>query len=229
MIARMKIFLLAAGLLTLLNGNAQQKDDWANFSKYSEANKSVRPGSVVFMGNSITEGWAGKRSEFFSAHQYTGRGISGQTSSQMLVRFRRDVIDLQPRAVVILAGTNDIAQNTGYISLENILGNIKSMTDLAQAHKIRVILCSVLPAYRFGWRPSLEPAQDIIRLNEMIRTFAQSRKIPYVDYHSALKDERNGLPEKYAKDGVHPTDEGYALMEQLVQPVIAKTLKKRKP
>lgn len=136
-----------------------QQNDWANFGRYEAANKSVtKAPEVVLMGNSITEGWWRNDSAFFKTRNYVGRGISGQTSSQMLVRFRNDVINLNPKAVVILAGTNDIAQNNGPITLENVMNNIISMAELAKAHKIKVYLCSVLPAYEFGWRKGLEPA-----------------------------------------------------------------------
>ena len=205
-------------LFTMQNISAQNKADWANFSKYEAANPQEEKGKVVFMGNSITEGWKNARPDFFSKNGYIGRGIGGQTSAQMLVRFRKDVLELQPRAVVILAGTNDIAQNQGFISLENTLGNIVSMVELAQHHHIEVILCSALPAYEFGWRPEIKDAADqIIQLNTLIRTYAESNGITFVDYHSALKDDRNGLPPKYAKDGVHPTVEGYEIMEQILQ------------
>ena len=143
----------------------------------------------------------------------------------MLVRFRADVINLKPKAVVILAGTNDIAQNNGYISLENAFGNIVSMVELAKANNIKPILCSVMPAYEFGWRKGLEPAGKIIKLNAMIKAYADKNKIIYVDYHSALADERGGLPEKYSKDGVHPTLEAYKIMETIVQKAITKVIK----
>lgn len=205
-----------------------QKYDWANFGKYEEANKSEAKGGVVFLGNSITEGWAAQRPEFFKSNNYICRGISGQTSAQMLVRFRADVIELKPTTVVILAGTNDIAQNNGYISLKNILGNIISMAELAKANNINVVLCSVLPATEYGWRKEIKPVDDIIQLNQMIKEYATQNKIPYVDYHSALKDERNGLPQKYADDGVHPNKEGYAIMEVLVKNTIGKKTKLKK-
>lgn len=209
-------------ILSNLYAHTQEKSDWANFGKYAEANKNVPAGTVVFMGNSITEGWAAKRPAFFTNNNYIGRGISGQTSSQMLIRFRQDVINLNPKAVVILAGTNDIAQNTGYISLENILGNIVSMAELAKTNHIKPILCSVLPAFQFGWRKQLQPANDIIQLNDMIKTYAKKNNFTYVDFHTALKDERNGLPVEYALDGVHPTDTAYAIMENIVKPLIEK-------
>lgn len=200
-----------------------QQQDWANFGRYEAANKTVKtPSKVVFMGNSITEGWWNNDSLFFKTNGYIGRGISGQTTSQMLVRFRADVINLKPKAVVILAGTNDIAQNTGYISLENVMGNIISMVELAKANRINVILCSVLPAYDFSWRKGLEPAGKIVELNKMIKAYADRNKLTYVDYHSALKDERNGLPEKYSNDGVHPTLEGYKIMEKIIAPALKK-------
>lgn len=223
----MMIRTIIAISLLLLSGYtaiAQQKDDWANFSRYDKANLTTAKGAVVFMGNSITEGWNRTHPHFFADNGYICRGIGGQTTSQMLVRFRQDVIDLQPKVVVILAGTNDIARNNGYISLGNILGNIISMTELAKANNMEVILCSVLPAHEFGWRKELKPADDIIKLNDMIRQYAQEQEIPYVDYHSTLKDERNGLPEKYAPDGVHPTPEAYDIMEAIVKPVIEHVL-----
>lgn len=215
-------FLLAACMLATSSLFAQQ-NDWARFSRYTEANKALKiPPKVVFMGNSITEGWRKADSLFFINNQYASRGISGQTSAEMLVRFRADVINLKPKAVVILAGTNDIAQNNGFISLENIMGNIISMTELAKAHKIKVILCSVLPASDFKWRHGLEPAGKIISLNKMIKEYADKNKLTYVDYHSALTNEQGGLPSSYSKDGVHPTLEGYKVMENLVLAALKK-------
>lgn len=209
-------------LLNQLPTTAQSLDDWANFSKYADANKGIAPGKIVFLGNSITEGWPKADPSFFEDHDYIGRGIGGQTTSQMLVRFRQDVIGLKPKAVVILAGVNDIARNTGYISLENIFGNIVSMVDLARAYDIKVVLCSVLPASSFRWRPELTPADDILKLNQMIKTYAERTAITYVDYHSALKDNKNGLPKKYAEDGVHPNRDGYDVMKNLLQKELLK-------
>lgn len=217
-----KWFVLAMCMLATSSLFSQQ-NDWAQFGRYAEANKSVEtPTRVVFMGNSITDGWWNTDSLFFQNNRYIGRGIGGQTTAQMLVRFRADVIDLQPKAVVILAGTNDIAQNNGYIAPENILGNIISMAELAKANNIDVVLCSILPAYEYGWRKGLEPADKIIALNKMIKEYADRHNLTYVDYHSALKDERNGLPEKYSKDGVHPTMEGYKIMERLISEALKK-------
>ncbi len=217
-----KWFVLAMCMLATSSLFSQQ-NDWAQFGRYAEANKSVEtPTRVVFMGNSITDGWWNTDSLFFKNNRYIGRGIGGQTTAQMLVRFRADVIDLQPKAVVILAGTNDIAQNNGYIAPENILGNIISMAELAKANNIDVVLCSILPAYEYGWRKGLEPADKIIALNKMIKEYADRHNLTYVDYHSALKDARNGLPEKYSKDGVHPTMDGYKIMERLISEALKK-------
>ncbi|KKB53963.1 SGNH/GDSL hydrolase family protein [Parabacteroides gordonii] len=217
-----KWFVLAMCMLATSSLFSQQ-NDWAQFGRYAEANKSVEtPTRVVFMGNSITDGWWNTDSLFFKNNRYIGRGIGGQTTAQMLVRFRADVIDLQPKAVVILAGTNDIAQNNGYIAPENILGNIISMAELAKANNIDVVLCSILPAYEYGWRKGLEPADKIIALNKMIKEYADRHNLTYVDYHSALKDARNGLPEKYSKDGVHPTMDGYKIMERLILEALEK-------
>lgn len=217
-----KWFVLAMCLLASFSLFSQQ-NDWAQFGRYAEANKTVKtPTRVVFMGNSITDGWWGADSLFFKNNRFIGRGIGGQTTTQMLVRFRADVINLQPKAVVILAGTNDIAQNNGYIAPENILGNIISMAELAKVNNIDVVLCSILPAYEYGWRKGLEPADKIIALNKMIKAYADQNNLTYVDYHSALKDERNGLPEKYSKDGVHPTMEGYKIMESMILKALEK-------
>lgn len=220
----MKKILLLPLLFVALSLSAQSKD-WAQFYRYEGKNDSLitRP-DVVFMGNSITDCWADTVPAFFADNNFVGRGISGQVSSQMLVRFQEDVINLHPKVVVICCGTNDIAQNNGPITLEHILHNIKSMCQLARANKIKPVVCSTLPAKGFKWRPDMKPANDIIRLNEMIKAYAQENKIPYVDYHSALKDEENGLPRKYSKDGVHPNAQGYAVMESVIMPVLKKVL-----
>lgn len=212
-------------LLFMAIGMFAQTQDWAQFYRYEGKNDSlvVSP-TVVFMGNSITDCWADTVPAFFADNNFVGRGISGQVSSQMLVRFQEDVINLQPKVVVICCGTNDIAQNNGYISLEHILQNIKSMCELARANKIKPVVCSTLPAKAFKWRPGMKPANDIIRLNEMIKAYATANKIPYVDYHSALKDKDNGLPLEYSKDGVHPNAKGYAVMESVIMPVLKKVL-----
>lgn len=216
-----KWLLISVCMLATVPLFGQQAVDWANFERYAEQNKTVKkPAKVVFMGNSITECWWNADSLFFKDNGYIARGISGQVTSQMLVRFRRDVLELEPKAVVILAGANDIAENNGYISLENIKGNIISMIELAKLHKIDVILCSLLPAYDFSWHKGLEPAGKIIELNKMLKEYADRNNITYVDYHSGMADERNGLPLNYSEDGVHPTLEGYKVMEKIIDPVL---------
>ena len=218
-----RLFFLS--LIMVATALSATNNDWAQFYRYEGKNDSLpyQP-KVVFMGNSISDCWPDAHPEFFTTNHFIGRGISGQVSSQMLVRFQEDVISLQPKVVVICCGTNDIAQNNGYISLEHILMNIKSMCELARANKIKPVVCSTLPAKAFKWRPEMKPANDIIRLNEMIKAYAKENKIPYVDYHSALKDEENGLPRKYSKDGVHPNAQGYAVMESVIMPVLKKVL-----
>ena len=207
------------------------KQDWAKFYRYDKLNPEVLASGVrpdaVFMGNSITDRWAKYHPDFFKENNFVGRGIGGQTTSHMLVRFRRDVIESNPRVVVIMAGINDIALNNGVITHENILNNIKSMCELAKMHKIKVILCSVTPAFKFRWRPQVEnPSDKIIRLNEMIKAYAKENKIHYLDYHSALVDERKGLNPKYHTDEVHPLPNCYTeVMEPMVLEAVNKVLK----
>lgn len=204
-------------LSAILLSTTSFAQDWAKFNRYEKANAevTVKPHAVL-MGDSITDFWVRDDAEFFTENNLIGRGISGQTTSQMLVRFRKDVIDLSPKYVVILAGTNDIAKNNGDITLDNILGNLMSMCELAKANGIKPVLCSILPAAAYRWRPEVKPAQEIIKLNEMIRKYAKENKIPYVDYHSALADEQGGLPEQYAADGVHPNPYCYEVMEKII-------------
>ena len=218
--------LAMGGLLMATSVSAQtEKGDWAQFGRYADANKRVTmPAKVVFMGNSITDGWWPKDSTFFIDNNFLDRGISGQTTSEMLVRFRQDVINLKPKAVVILAGINDIAHNNGVISLENVFGNIVSMAELARYNKITPIICSVLPAYDFPWRRGMNPAPKVIELNKMLKAYADKEGLTYVDYHSAMKDERDGLPKNLASDEVHPTLEGYKIMEKIVLEAIHKTI-----
>jgi lysophospholipase L1-like esterase len=207
------------------------RKDWAFLKKYSDENKNlpaVAPGEkrVVFIGNSITEFWKTIDGDFFTKNKsFIDRGISGQTTPQMLVRFRNDVIDLNPSVVVILAGTNDIAGNTGPITIENIFGNIVSMAELAKANKIKVILCSVPPVYDYSWSPGLEPAGKIVKLNAMLQSYSKKNNIVYVDYHSALADEKKGMKAEYSPDGVHPNLKGYKVMDDLVEKAISRALK----
>jgi len=207
-----------------------EAQDWANLNRFRESNEKLGTARtcdtrVVFMGNSITQGWIEKVPEFFAPEkQYINRGISGQTTPQMLLRFRQDVLNLWPKVVVILAGTNDIAGNTGPSTLEMIEDNIHSMTELAQAHGIQVVLCSVLPAFDYGWRPGLEPAQKIIELNKRIKQYANSQGAVYCDFHTAMTDERGGLPKELSEDGVHPNVAGYDIMQPMVENAIARAL-----
>ena len=207
--------------------------DWANYGRYAKANEEVKAAKTapiaVFMGDSITDGWFGSRKQFFIENNYVGRGISGQVTTQMLARFQRDVVDLKPKIVLILAGTNDIAQNQGDISLENIAGNIQSMCEIARANKIKPVICSILPAAQYRWRPQIEDVGDkIIAVNKMLQDYAKKNKIAYLDYHRAMVDENTGLPKNLSGDGVHPTGEGYKIMEDLAKPFIEKLLKSRK-
>jgi len=211
---------------------AQENPDWPNFGKYAADNAALPAPTagthrIVFMGDSITEGWLATDGTFFTTNGYIDRGISGQTTSQMLLRFRPDVINLGARVVVILAGTNDIAGNTGPITPDAILGNIKSMVELARANGIQVVLCTVLPASDFWWRKGLQPAPKIIAFNEMLRAYAKKEGLILVDYHKALTNAEGGLGPEYADDGVHPNLNGYKVMEPLVQEGIRKALKKK--
>lgn len=217
-------------LLSVVTTQFSFAQDWPNLTRFKADNEKLGLPStgekrVVFMGNSITEGWIRIHPEFFADKSYINRGISGQTTPQMLVRFRADVINLKPKVVLILAGTNDIAGNTGPSTLEMIEDNIISMAQLARANDIKVILCSVLPVYDYPWKPGLEPAEKIITLNKMIKSYAVKNELIYLDYFSAVVDERKGMKAEYSKDGVHPNAAGYKVMEPLAENAIAKALK----
>ena len=223
----LKPFLLLTVIFMMNSLNAQ---DWPNFKEFQEANARLpqvkqNEKRVVFMGNSITIGWLQTHPDFFKNKPYVNRGISGQTTPQMLVRFRADVVDLDAAAVVLLAGTNDIAGNTGPVTLEMILDNIKSITEIAQANDIKVILCSVLPAFDYPWRPGLAPNVKIPKLNKMIKRYAEESGAYYLDYFTALEDGNNGMIKEYTTDGVHLTLEGYQVMEPLVENALQKVLK----
>ena len=211
--------------IIILFSTMSKAQDFANFGKYQKQNQEVISQNIVpnsvLMGDSITEGWFATDPGFFTKNNFVGRGIGGQVTSQMLLRFREDVIKLKPKRVIILAGTNDIAENQGPISLDKVFGNIVSMAELAKANNIKVVLCSVLPAYDFPWRSGMQPADKVIALNKMIKDYAQKNNITYVDYHSALKNEKNGLPKEIAEDGIHPNKSGYEKMEA----ILMKTLK----
>lgn len=224
-------FALLAAVMHTADLDAQANPDWANLKRYAAENAALAAPApneqrVVFMGNSITQAWAPRFAKMFPGKPYIGRGISGQTTPQMLVRFRQDVIALKPKAVVILAGTNDIAGNTGPSTLEMIQDNIASMAELASANGIRVVLCSVLPVFDYPWKPGLTPAPKIVALNAWIRDYAKAHGAQYADFHSAMADGRQGLPKELAEDGVHPTDAGYAVMAPIVERAIAAALRR---
>jgi lysophospholipase L1-like esterase len=204
--------------------------DWANLTRFKKENACLgnpAPGEkrVVFMGNSITEGWEKTFPAFFDSNNYINRGISGQTTPQMLIRFRPDVINLKPAVVVILAGTNDIAGNTGPATTQEILGNLVSMAELAQANGIKVILCSVLPVYKYPWKPRVRPVKKIAELNAMIKSYCERSGCIYLDYYAAMENEKHGMKKEYADDGVHPTEAGYEVMMPLVRVAIEHVLK----
>ena len=186
---------------------------------------------VIFFGNSITQVWS-DYTDFFSDNGYLNKGISGQTTDQMLVRFKKDIIDEKADCVIILAGINDLAENNGPITLEQIFENIKSMVKIANDNNIKVVLSSILPAYEFLWNPGIYPSDDIISLNKNIRDFCKSGNATYVDYHTSMKDKRNGLRDDYTYwrddfngyDGVHPNKKGYLKMEKIISKTIKKIL-----
>lgn len=193
-------------------------NEWANLKKYEAENQSLKPmkNAVVLMGDSITEFWKTNSPDFFANYPLIDRGISGQTTSQMVLRFEQDVTDLKPKAVVILAGINDIAENTGPITLEAVFDNIEIMVNKAKAHKIKPILCSILPANKFWWNAKIYPADNVIALNKMIKAYALKNKITYVDYYTVMVDADKGLQYQYGEDGVHPNPTGYKIMERLL-------------
>ena len=203
-------------------------DDFAGLHRYAAANATLAPmekGRIVFFGDSITDAWVRNGGKFFPGKPYVNRGISGQTTPQMLVRFRQDVIDLHPEAVVILAGTNDIAGNTGPSTLEMIEDNLTSMAELAHANGIHVILASVLPAADYPWRKGLEPAPKIKALNQWIADYCAQKKFTYLDYYTAMAGPDGGMKPGISIDGVHPNAAGYAIMEPLAETAIAKAMK----
>jgi lysophospholipase L1-like esterase len=227
------ILLTAALALLTLNSSLAEEGatpnlDWAKLSAYRSANAQTLPVAkgerrVVFMGDSITEFWS--KSQWNSAH--INRGISGQTTPQMLLRFRQDVIDLTPNIVVILAGTNDVAGNTGPATNDMIAGNITSMVQLARANGIKVVLASVLPASGFYWNPEARPAPQIIELNRQIKIIAKRYGCIYLDYFTAMVDADSGLKREFSEDGVHPNETGYTVMSKLAESAIAATSRTR--
>jgi lysophospholipase L1-like esterase len=210
---------------------AKFHNDWANLERYRSANSALpapAPGDarVVFMGNSITDGWARHFPVMFPGKPYVGRGIGGQTTPQMLVRFRQDVVALHPHVVVILAGTNDIAGNTGPSTLEMIEDNLMGMTEMAKANGIRVVLSSVLPVFDYPWKPGLTPAPKIVALNAWMKDYAARVGAVYLDYFTPMADARQGLRADLSNDGVHPTEAGYRVMAPLADAAIADALRR---
>jgi len=237
---------LAAASLLAQEGQTTQRrpqsDKWklaletdpADLKIYRTANAALpapAPGEnrVVFIGDSITAGWGRNFNTLFPGKPYIGRGISSETTQQMLIRFRPDVIALKPKVVVILAGTNDIAGNTGRSTQEMIQDNIISMIDLAELNKIRVVLLSVLPAYDYWWQPGMEPAEKIVALNAWMKEYAAKRGIVYVDCHTPMSDEKHGMKKEFSPDGVHPNAAGFALISPLAEAGIAQALKAGSP
>ena len=209
-------------LLSVMSASITNAQEWANFSRYEADNAALAPPAenefrVVFMGDSITEGWSASFPEFFEGKPYINRGISGQVTGQMLVRFRADVLQLRPKTVFILAGTNDIALNQGPIPLETIAGHIESMAELAWAHGIEPVICSVLPASHYPWREGPDPATDIPRLNAMLKAYADRIGFRYLDYFAAMTDGENGLQDDLTTDEVHLSRQGYDRLSTLAE------------
>ena len=198
------------------------QNDWAYLEKYVLANQQLlklpnNGNRIVFIGDSITEFWERHDSVFFSQNKYINRGISSQTSSQILERFQNDVIDLEPKWVIILAGINDVAENNGPISIEDIMNNIVSMVEKALKNNIEVVLCSILPASNFYWNPKIKPIEKIKQLNILIEAYCLTEKIKFVDYYTPMVDEYFGLDKKFTDDGVHPNLNGYLKMKTILE------------
>ena len=203
---------------------ARQALDWANLCRYADDNRrviaSAVPQRAVFLGDSITDYWQFADPSYFGT-DVQNRGISGQTTAQMLLRFYPDVIALKPRVVHIMAGTNDVAGNLGLVSDDTIIANISAMIDMADAHGIKVVIASIPPAQFMSWKPGLSPAPRILLLNQRLAELAQSRGAVYLDYHSRLRDDKDGLPLTFANDGVHPNRDAYAIMKPMANDAIA--------
>lgn len=212
-----------------MNNINKLKTDWADLERFKDENAKLTPpvtgeNRVVFMGNSITIGWIDWDPGFFKDKPYVNRGISGQTTPQMLLRFRQDVVDLKPAVVVILAGINDIAENTGPSTLKMIEDNLSTMCEIAKANKIKVVLSSVLPANIFPWRRTINPSEKVVALNHWIKEYATQNNYVYLDYYTAMVDKEMGLKKELTYDGVHPNLEGYKIMEPMVEKAIEEAL-----
>jgi lysophospholipase L1-like esterase len=206
-------------------------NDWPNLARYRSQNAQLGPPAagedrVVFYGDSITDGWGRVQGAFFPGKPYVNRGISGQTTAQMVVRFRQDVVALKPKVVVILAGTNDIAGNTGPATPEMIQDNFMSMVDIARQNDIKVVLSSILPASDYPWKPGLDPGPKIVAMNKWLKDYAATRGLVYLDYYPAVVDDKLGMKAQLASDGVHPTKAGYDIMSPLAETAIERALKK---
>lgn len=224
---RKHLFLVAVAMISAAtcfgqNWQALQKRDWAYLTRYADENATLtKTPKVVFMGDSITEFWAKQRPEFFSSNNYLGRGIGGQTTSEMLVRFRQDVIEIHPKYVALMVGTNDIAENNGIISLENMMDNIISMCELARVNHIKVLLCSVTPCKEYSWRKEVDPQTKIPAFNALMKAYADHTKgVVYVDYFSALTDGHNACKAEYTVDNCHLTNAGYEVIEGIIRQYI---------
>ena len=204
--------------------------DWPNLFQYQDENRLVgllEKGKqrVVFMGDSITEEWSNLYADYFDTEGYINRGIGGQTTPQMLIRFKPDVIDLEPDIVVILAGTNDIAGNTGPSNVKMITDNIFSMAELARAHQIKVVLSSILPVFEYEWAKEIKDVPATIdSVNDELKKYVNDHGLVYLDYFSSMVDERKGLNKDYTYDGVHPNQDGYILMSRLAEKVLSRFL-----
>lgn len=202
------------------------QDDWPNLQRFEKSNELTMTQSdqdtfrIVFMGDSITEGWSNFDSTFFDNHTYINRGIGGQTTPQMLIRFRQDVVHLNANSVIILAGINDIAGNTGPSTLSMIVDNLSSMVEIALTNGIHPIICSVLPANYFPWQQKIDPSQKVIELNDLLKTYAEKMNVMYVDYYSAMVNDKQGLKEHLGYDPVHPNAAGYAVMRPIIEQAI---------
>jgi lysophospholipase L1-like esterase len=229
---------ITADQLTRLTNAENKLKDWPNLGRYRDANAKVAPPAkgedrVVFMGDSITDGW--KLDQYFAGKPYINRGISGQTTPQMLIRFRPDVIALEPKVVVILAGTNDLAGNTGPMTVESIEDNLRTMAELAMVHNIRVVFASILPISDYSKnkdgatviRSTGRPPDKIIAINQWMKKFAEDNNQVYLDYFSAVVDAKGFLKEELSRDGLHPNAQGYDVMKPLAEAAIEQALKQR--
>jgi lysophospholipase L1-like esterase len=208
-----------------------QLADWANLDRYRAENAVLPPIAeneqrVVFYGDSITDAWGRRAGTFFPGKPYVNRGISGQTTPQMLVRFQQDVVHLHPAVVIVLAGTNDIAGNTGPSTPEMIEDNFVSMAAIAKQSGIEMVIASILPTYAYPWKPGVQPAQEIREVNSWLKDFCAQQGLVYLDYYSKMTDERGGMRPGLSIDGVHPTGEGYEIMAPLAEKAIAQALQR---